>query len=178
MRHSLEGQGLEIEWIRDNACALTEPDYYRMCLKKTSWYTCIYPLRAGALVAGDGRPHRFDRFGWYLGAAFQIQDDLLNLDGEEARYGKEIAGDLWEGKRTLMIIHLLRQADARTRARVRRFLGKGRGERTADEVRLAAGPAEKSRFPRPRPPLRPPPGGGGAAGNRDRAAGRAGLARQ
>jgi geranylgeranyl diphosphate synthase type II len=50
------------------------------------------------------------RFGFYLGAAFQIHDDLLNLVGSEERYGKELLGDLREGKRTLMLIHLLAAA--------------------------------------------------------------------
>ena len=50
------------------------------------------------------------RFGFHLGAAFQIQDDLLNLLGSEREYGKEIDGDLYEGKRTLTLIHLLRNA--------------------------------------------------------------------
>jgi geranylgeranyl diphosphate synthase type II len=45
------------------------------------------------------------RFGFHLGAAFQIQDDLLNLVGDESLYGKEINGDLREGKRTLVLIH-------------------------------------------------------------------------
>jgi len=141
MRHSLEGQALELAWIRDNACDLTEDDYFRMCLKKTSWYTCIYPCRVGALIATDGRFEvgRLDRFGWYLGAAFQIQDDLLNLAGDYASYGKEIAGDLWEGKRTLMLIHLLRTASEPVRERVRRFLGKSRGERTEQEIRWLLG---------------------------------------
>jgi len=136
MRQSLEGQALELAWIRDNACDLTDDDYYRMCLKKTSWYTCIYPCRVGALIATDGRFEldRLDRFGWYLGAAFQIQDDLLNLVGDYGKYGKEIAGDLWEGKRTLMLIHLLRTAETADRERVRRFLGKRRRERTREEV--------------------------------------------
>ena len=48
----------------------------------------------------------FLRFGFFLGAAFQIQDDLLNLVADE-RYGKERDGDIMEGKRTLMLIHLL-----------------------------------------------------------------------
>ena len=50
------------------------------------------------------------RFGFHLGAAFQIQDDLLNLVGTEQEYGKEIDGDLYEGKRTLPLIHLIRNA--------------------------------------------------------------------
>jgi geranylgeranyl diphosphate synthase type II len=50
-------------------------------------------------------------------------------------YGKEILGDLFEGKRTLMIIHALQQATARERARLQRFLALERSARTAAEVR-------------------------------------------
>jgi geranylgeranyl diphosphate synthase type II len=72
MRHSLEGQAIEVGWIRNNACDLVDDYYYRMCMKKSSWYTCIHPCRVGALVA-EGKHRataRFDRYGCYLGAAF------------------------------------------------------------------------------------------------------------
>ncbi|MDQ2960383.1 MAG: polyprenyl synthetase family protein [Candidatus Dormibacteraeota bacterium] len=136
IRHSLEGQAIELGWIRDNVCDLDENDYYRMCLKKTSWYTCIYPCRVGAVVAAGGNVDTapFDRYGWYLGAAFQIQDDILNLVGDYARYGKEIGGDLWEGKRTLMLTHLLRSLSGRERRRVERFLAQSRQQRQAADV--------------------------------------------
>ncbi|MGZ7008301.1 MAG: polyprenyl synthetase family protein, partial [Ilumatobacteraceae bacterium] len=78
---------------------------------------------------------QFDRYGWYLGAAFQIQDDILNLVGDYDRYGKEIAGDLLEGKRTMMIIDLLRQTRGADRQRLEAFLAKSRVEREADDVR-------------------------------------------
>ncbi|MEV0425746.1 polyprenyl synthetase family protein [Micromonospora sp. NPDC050495] len=141
LRHSLEGQAIEIGWIRDNVCDLDADDYYRMCLKKTSWYTCIYPCRTGILVA-TGRHDAvdvLDRYGWYLGAAFQIQDDALNLTGDYARYGKEIAGDLWEGKRTLILIDFIRRCTADERERLLRFLSRTRAERTASEVRWLHG---------------------------------------
>lgn len=53
------------------------------------------PCRVGILIAADGRTEAsaLDRFGWFLGAAFKIQDDVLNLVGG-ADWGKEIAGDL------------------------------------------------------------------------------------
>src|SRR5262249_13815967 len=113
----------------------------RMVLKKTCWYSFIQPCRIGALIATrDGVAlDRLNRFGYYLGAAFQIQDDLLNLTGDENRYGKEIAGDLLEGKRTLMLIHLLNQADRRDHERVRTFLGQPRALRSADDVRWILG---------------------------------------
>ena len=77
--------------------------------------------------------------GWYFGAAFQIQDDILNLTGDYRKYGKEIAGDLWEGKRTLMLIHTLQCAGVRERARLQRFLAKPRERRTVQEVEWVYG---------------------------------------
>jgi geranylgeranyl diphosphate synthase type II len=141
MRHALEGQAIELGWIRDNRCDLTDGDYYRMCLKKTSWYTCIYPCRVGALVAGnvENEVARFDRYGWFLGAAFQIQDDILNLVGEYQTYGKEIGGDLWEGKHTLMLIDLLQTLQGSHRHRVARFLEQSRTQRQRDEVEWLRG---------------------------------------
>src|SRR5436305_1175872 len=82
-----------------------------MVVKKTGWYTCISPCRLGAIAAGYTRPEGLDLLGRVfekVGVAFQIQDDVLNLVGEESVYGKEILGDLLEGKRTLLLIHLMR----------------------------------------------------------------------
>jgi geranylgeranyl diphosphate synthase type II len=137
LRQSLEGQAIELGWIRDNVCELATKDYLRMCLKKTSWYSFIYPLRVGAIIAkgSDLEPLDYVRFGWYLGAAFQIQDDILNLTGSYHLYGKEIAGDLWEGKRTLMLLHLLHHSAPRQREAIKRFLSKPRSERTGAEVK-------------------------------------------
>jgi geranylgeranyl diphosphate synthase type II len=136
MRHSLEGQALELGWIRDNDCEIDETDYLQMCLKKTSWYSFIYPLRVGGLIATGGAMDidRFCRFGWYFGAAFQIQDDILNLTGRYSRYGKETRGDLWEGKRTLMLVHLLKHCAPKERRQLKRFLAKSRGERVQEEI--------------------------------------------
>jgi geranylgeranyl diphosphate synthase type II len=136
VRESVEGQALELGWMRENVIDLTEQDYLRLVLKKTCWYTCIHPCRIGALVA---RGHavgvdRFNEFGYLMGAAFQIQDDLLNLVGEGALYGKEIGGDIWEGKRTLMLVHACHAAAPDERERLRAFLSLPRSGRNVDEV--------------------------------------------
>jgi geranylgeranyl diphosphate synthase, type II len=137
LRHSLEGQAIELAWIRENVWGLDESDYYRMCLKKTSWYTFLYPCRAGLLLAGvnSGNVTRLDRYGWYVGAAFQIQDDVLNLAGDYAAYGKEILGDLQEGKRTLMLIELQRILEGGEAKRLQTFLAEPRAARADVEVR-------------------------------------------
>ena len=132
MQESLEGQAMELGWVRDNRCDVSDEDYLRMVLKKTCWYSFIHPCRIGALIATKNGIDldRFNRFGCFLGTAFQIQDDLLNLTGDEKRYGKEIGGDLLEGKRTLMLIHLLRQLSDRDGARVTEYLGQPRAQRS------------------------------------------------
>jgi geranylgeranyl diphosphate synthase type II len=116
-------------------------DYMQMWLKKISWYSFIYPMRVGALVARPGtlRRDQFCRLGWYFGAAFQIQDDILNLTGDRRKYGKEIADDLWEGKRTLILIHLLKHCSPGERASLWNFLARPRQNRSAAEVKWVYG---------------------------------------
>jgi geranylgeranyl diphosphate synthase type II len=136
-RESVEGQAVELGWRRDNTVAVDEAAYLRMVLQKTCWYTTIFPLRLGALIGTrDGVPlDRFVRLGFLMGAAFQIQDDLLNLIGDKQRYGKEINGDIREGKRTLMLIRLLELGTAAERESLRRLLALPRQQRTAGQVR-------------------------------------------
>ncbi|MGH3874032.1 MAG: polyprenyl synthetase family protein [Pseudonocardiaceae bacterium] len=115
---TLEGQARELGWRRDGVTDVSPQDYLELILSKTCWYTTILPLRIGALIGswGDADLHALSRFGLFLGAAFQITDDVLNLTGDQTRYGKEILGDLREGKRTLMVVHLLAVAEPALRA--------------------------------------------------------------
>jgi geranylgeranyl diphosphate synthase type II len=133
---TLEGQATELGWRRDRVEQLEPEDYLDLIMHKTCWYTTVHPLRVGALIgsggAADLRP--MVRFGFYLGAAFQIQDDLLNLLGTEREYGKEIDGDLYEGKRTLPLIHLLRHARGPDRDTLDGYLRLDRSQRTAGMV--------------------------------------------
>jgi geranylgeranyl diphosphate synthase, type II len=140
-RESAEGQALELGWRRDNSRDIAEPDYLEMVLKKTCWLGTIHPSRVGALIGTQGAmdPDHFIRFGFFLGAAFQIQDDLLNLEGDQEAYGKELGGDIHEGKRTLMLIHLLEQASPQERERLHAILGQARAQRTAADVRWIRG---------------------------------------
>jgi geranylgeranyl diphosphate synthase type II len=107
-----------------------------MTLKKTCWYTCIHPCRIGGLIGSGGSAglDRFNRFGYFMGAAFQIQDDVLNLVGEQRKYGKEIGGDIWEGKRTLVLIHLLNRCSNAEKEKLHDFLATPRVSRTRKNV--------------------------------------------
>jgi geranylgeranyl diphosphate synthase type II len=138
-RESAEGQALELGWRRDNVTDVVEADYLTMVLKKTCWLATIHPMRVGALIGARRGPEpdldAFIRFGFFLGAAFQIQDDLLNLVGNAASYGKELGGDIYEGKRTLMLIHLFEHATFAERDRLTNMLGTPRPSRTVEDVR-------------------------------------------
>ena len=133
---SVEGQAIELGWRKDNTCDLTEADYLRMILKKTCWYTCMHPIRMGAIIGTKGKidPSIFDRLGYFMGTSFQIQDDVLNLVGSEAEYGKEINGDIIEGKRTLMLIHLLQNANKHEKSTLKQFLSIPIKDRTESEA--------------------------------------------
>jgi geranylgeranyl diphosphate synthase type II len=124
LTRTIEGQATELGWRADNVVDLEPTDYLALITQKTCWYTTVWPLRAGALIgsAGTAPLEAMTRFGFYLGAAFQIRDDLLNLVGSEERYGKELLGDIREGKRTLMLIHLLASAAPDEREAVVAFL--------------------------------------------------------
>ncbi len=136
LMESLEGQAMELGWIRDNTCDISESDYLRMVLKKTCWYSFIHPVRIGALIARrrDADLDRFNEFGYFLGAAFQIGDDVLNLVGSREKYGKEIGGDLYEGKRTLMLSHLFQHCAPQEKLKVRDLLGRPRQRRLPREI--------------------------------------------
>jgi geranylgeranyl diphosphate synthase, type II len=138
-RHTTAGQGLELRWRRDNTLTLQPDDYFQLILQKTCCYTTIYPLRIGALIGShatldEPALEAISQFGFYLGAAFQIRDDLLNLVGSEEVYGKESLGDLHEGKRTLMLIHLLGEAGASDRDWLAGYLARPIATRSHDEA--------------------------------------------
>lgn len=140
-RQSVEGQAMELDWVATNAVNLTDDDYFRMCVKKTCWYSFITPCRIGYIVGSsfareeDMEEHlaAITRFGMALGIAFQIQDDLLNLEGDLDAYGKEIGGDIYEGKRTLMMNHVLAYAGGRT-AEIQELLSIPRRDKTPDDI--------------------------------------------
>jgi geranylgeranyl diphosphate synthase type II len=107
-----------------------------MTLKKTCWYSFIHPCRIGSLIADRQNVDldRFNLFGYLLGTAFQIRDDVLNLTGSRQEYGKEIGGDLYEGKRTLMLSHLFGKCSKQEKHILQGLLSKPRARRLPREI--------------------------------------------
>ena len=130
---TVEGQAIELAWIRDNMCRFESGDhraaYEDMVRRKTAMYSFVIPVEIGCISAAAKSPLRahLDTYATHLGIAFQIADDLLNLREDVGGYGKETDGDLWEGKRTLMLLHALAQEqDPAVFERARAILAKER----------------------------------------------------
>ncbi len=110
-------QGLE----RGNL-ELSERDYFEIIDGKTAeLIACCCRLGAQYAGAADDVVEGLARYGRWIGIAFQIADDLLDLVGEEKTAGKSLGTDLEQQKLTLPLIHLLR-APSGTAARVRQVL--------------------------------------------------------
>ena len=71
---TLEGQAIELGWVRDNDLTVGPDDYLRLVLKKTAWYSFIHPMRIGALIA-DSEDQNLDRFRpFWLSARVGLPD--------------------------------------------------------------------------------------------------------
>lgn len=131
-----EGQHMELGWVQNKRWDLKETDYYDMCTRKTSWYTVASPCRLGAMVAGSDNDslEKLRDFGLKLGVAFQIQDDALNLFGDEKKYGKMKSDDILEGKRTLILLHLLASVSPSEKKKLISIMNTQRADKTADDI--------------------------------------------
>jgi len=132
---TLEGQFLELNWIRKNTIEISEQEYLKMIDIKAGAYTIIAPLQLGAIVAGqsDKELEKIKEWGIPFGRAFQIWDDVMNLTVKSEKQGKETAGDILEGKRTLILIHLLGKCSLVEKKKIIKIYAKKRQQKTEIE---------------------------------------------
>lgn len=147
------GQGMDITWHNEEAIKATEPDYMEMCSCKTG---CLGRMvaRIAAIVAEQ--PPEVEQeaaaFAERMSVAFQIGDDILDIEHtleQAGDFGKAFGNDIREGKKTLMVIHASREADAETRQRLGRILADDRNTeaeiREAIQIMQATGSIEYAR---------------------------------
>ena len=104
-----EGQQYDMEF--ESRPDVTEAEYLEMIRLKTAVLLAC-SLKTGALIGGASE-HEADilyRFGIYIGLAFQLQDDLLDVYGSPETFGKNIGGDILCNKKTFLLIHTLASA--------------------------------------------------------------------
>lgn len=130
-----EGQHLELKWIRDNKVLVSQKEYLDMIKRKTAYYTVIGPLQLGAIIAGAGENElqKIEEWGVPFGYAFQIWDDYMNITAPGGKQGKEQGGDILEGKRTLMLSHLLQHCRKNEKSKIEKIYLKERAQKTNPE---------------------------------------------
>jgi len=116
-------QGEIHQLMRKGSLDLTEAEYMEIIKRKTAVLfqgTC----RAGALIANVSQTKEtaLSDYGFNLGIAFQMVDDLLDYTLDTATLGKEVGADLKEGKLTLPVIYSLKSADEKNRIRMENII--------------------------------------------------------
>lgn len=120
------GQYLDVSF--EGRLDVEEEDYLRMVAGKTASLLAA-SAQLGALFGGAGdKTEHYRQFGWNLGLAFQVVDDILGIWGDPAVTGKPAADDLLNRKMTLPVIFALRQG-----AEGRELAATYRQERLSDQ---------------------------------------------
>jgi geranylgeranyl pyrophosphate synthase len=125
-----EGQTMDINLRNNNAPS--EEDYMEMVMGKTGHYLTVTMIGA-AIVADRGEiiPHLLE-FGQYIGPAFQIADDVLDLTEGKGR--GETGRDIKEGKRSILVVHCLQHCSAAEGEKLISILNKPPEHTTAADV--------------------------------------------
>ncbi|MFN8509956.1 MAG: polyprenyl synthetase family protein [Deinococcaceae bacterium] len=134
IHRTAEGQHIDLSWVAEQTWDISVNRYLEMVQLKTAYYTIIGPLQMGMKTAGHQAHPLLTEAGLCLGSAFQIRDDVLNLTAEFDTYGKEIGGDLWEGKRTLITTDFLTQASDDQRAFFLKAMNQPRSDKRAEDM--------------------------------------------
>ena len=116
-------EGEIYQLTKNGVVELTEEEHFDIVRRKTA-YLFAGCAKIGGMLGPTTREQQdalWD-YGFNIGMAFQIVDDLLDFTGEEVALGKPVGGDLREGKMTLPVIHLLTRGDARAETLIRKIL--------------------------------------------------------
>jgi geranylgeranyl diphosphate synthase type II len=130
------GQTIDIKWNQDNKLDISDDDVYLILESKTCYYTISGPMRLGAILAG-ATTSELDTiyfFGRCLGRAFQIIDDILDLTSDFSGLKKQQYNDIYEGKRTIPLSHLIQSVSPDELKTITRILAKSRDQKTETEV--------------------------------------------
>jgi geranylgeranyl diphosphate synthase type II len=129
------GQTVEIKWGQENRIT-NDDDWYFIGDSKTSYYSIAGPMRFGAIIGGADEKQlaQITDLGQNLGRCFQMVDDLLDLTGNFGGLKKEAGDDIYEGKRTIPLGHLLRTSSAADNEKIVAILSKSREQKTPSEI--------------------------------------------
>jgi geranylgeranyl diphosphate synthase, type I len=122
--NTIMGEALDV--ILSECQNVNTDEIFEMQKYKTAKYTIEGPLHLGAILAGADKEflESLSKFAVPVGIAFQIQDDIIGIFGDEKKIGKPVGSDIKEGKKTLLISKAFEKADKNQRNILNSVLGK------------------------------------------------------
>lgn len=116
-----DGQQYDLDF--ENRGDVTEAEYMEMIRLKTSVLIAA-SLKMGGLVAGASESdlQNLYAYGETMGLAFQLQDDMLDVYGDAALFGKKIGGDIRCNKKTFLLIKAMETASPEQRAQMNAWM--------------------------------------------------------
>ncbi|WP_277487728.1 polyprenyl synthetase family protein [Catalinimonas alkaloidigena] len=118
-----EGQQWDMNF--ESRQEVSEEEYLMMIKQKTA-VLLGFSLQLGGMLAGaDAKDcqHLYD-FGVNIGVSFQLKDDLLDVYADQAKFGKQVGGDIIVNKKTFLLIKALEKADSQQKSELQRWLYK------------------------------------------------------
>lgn len=136
MNRTVLGQEIELKWTKENRFDLKDEDNFLVLESKTGYYTIAGPMRLGAILAGakEDELKAIYKFGVLLGRSFQITDDILDLTSDFNGLKGIKGNDIYENKRTIMLLHLCREVKGKDRNTLMEVLNKKREEKNSMDV--------------------------------------------
>ncbi len=116
-------EGEMLQHARNNDLNLSEADYLQIIERKTASLIAATCCLGGVVShAPQAQRHSLREFGLNLGMAFQVADDTLDYVAQKSRLGKTLGKDLFEGKITLPLLHLMRRCNPDEHRQIRTIL--------------------------------------------------------
>jgi len=125
--------GQQYDMMFEKRATVSEDDYIEMIRLKTAVLIACC-LKTGSILGGapDEDAEHLYLFGIYLGLAFQLQDDMLDVYGNTETFGKNIGGDILCNKKTFLLINALHLADSKQK-KIMDFFGNPSNSFTPEE---------------------------------------------
>nr|WP_220482980.1 polyprenyl synthetase family protein [Rufibacter quisquiliarum] len=122
-----EGQQLDMEFETRQDVQIDE--YLNMIKLKTA-VLLGFALEVGALInnAAPEDARHLKEFGINMGLAFQLRDDLLDVYGDQAKFGKRVGGDIVSDKKTYLLLTALERASATQKQELLQWQGQTANE--------------------------------------------------
>lgn len=128
-------EGQQVDMNFETRSQVSEEEYLEMIRQKTA-VLLGFSMELGALLANASQAQQQAAylFGLNIGLGFQLKDDLLDVYGDQHKFGKQVGGDIVANKKTYLLIRALQQARGQQLDQLNHWLSQKDFDNTADKT--------------------------------------------